>query len=120
MTDKICIKNLSIDCKIGVYEEERERTQPVCFDIELSADFSTSSQTDNLSDTIDYFEITSKIVTAVKKSQFQLIESLAEHVANICLQESKISSVNITLKKPMALSAFGAEVSINVTRNKKG
>ena len=120
MTDKIYIKNLFIDCEIGVYDEERGCTQPICLDIELSTNLGTSSQTDNLSDTVDYFELTSKIVADVKKSQFQLVESLAEHVANICLQEQKISSVNITLKKPKALSAFGAELSINITRNKKG
>jgi dihydroneopterin aldolase len=119
MTDKICIKNLTIDCEIGVYDEERGRTHPLCYDIELSTDLSASSKTDSLSDTVDYFELTTKIVTAVKKSHFQLIESLAEHVVDICLHESKISSVNITLKKPMALNCFGAEVSINVTRNKK-
>jgi dihydroneopterin aldolase len=116
MNDKICIKNLKIDCEIGVYEEERGRKQPVCFDIELTVDLSAAAESDNLNETVDYFELTSKIVNTVSNSHFMLIEKLAYNVADICLEDSRVTSIVVALRKPEALKVFGAEVSIVVKK----
>jgi len=116
MNDKICIKNLKIDCEIGAYDEERGRKQPVWFDIELNVNLSKAAESDNLKDTVDYFELTSEIVRIVENSHFHLIEKLANHVADFCLQQKRVVGVQVTLKKPEALKKFGTEISIVLKR----
>ena len=116
MNDKICIKNLKIDCEIGVYDEERGRKQPVWFDIELTVDLSAAAESDDLNETVDYFELTSEIVRIVEDSHFLLIEKLADYVAVFCLKQRIIVGAQVTLKKTEALKQFGAEISVVVKR----
>jgi len=116
MNDKICIKNLKVDCEIGVYDEERGCKQPVWFDIELDVNLSKATESDNLNDTIDYFELTSEIVRIVENSHFQLIEKLADYVADFCIKQRIVVGAKVTLKKPEALKQFGAEISVVVKK----
>ncbi len=107
--DKIYIKNLLVSCIIGVFPEEREKKQELMFNIELSTDLRAAGKSDNLADTVDYFALENEIVKMVSASSFQLIESLAERTAEICLADSKVSSVKVIIEKcgclPIARSA---------------
>jgi D-erythro-7,8-dihydroneopterin triphosphate epimerase len=116
MSDKICIKNLKVDCEIGVNDDERGRKQPVLFDIELDVNLAKAAQSDNLKDTVDYFELTGEIVRMVENSHFQLIEKLADYVADFCLKKRVVLGAKVTLTKPEAIKQFGAEVSVVVKK----
>ena len=101
--DIIYLKNLRIDTVIGVYEWEREIRQPLVFDIELAADFSKAAQSDRIEDTVSYEAVANRLLSHVGESGFELLETLAESVAQILLEEFGVSWCRLRVSKPGAV-----------------
>ena len=116
--DKIHIRDLLVRCVIGVYDHERENKQDVLINITLYADLRKACQTDNIEDTVDYRLIKKKIVNFVESSSFNLVERLAEKVAEICLENRNVRKVNVTIDKTGALR-FAKSVAIEIEREQK-
>jgi dihydroneopterin aldolase len=101
MSDKITLKNMVFYGFHGVYEFERELGQRFYLDVEITADFSLSSKTDNFHDTVDYVAIYDKTKEIVRNSRFQLMETLVCKIANEVLALSPlILSAKVTVRKP--------------------
>ncbi|MCS6772345.1 MAG: dihydroneopterin aldolase [Kiritimatiellae bacterium] len=115
--DRIYIRDLMIRCIIGVYPEERRDKQDVIINVELAGDFSKAGLTDNLADAVDYKQIKKNIVGLVEKSSFNLIETLAERIAAICLDHPRVVEAKVTVDKPGALR-FARSVAFEITRRK--
>ncbi len=115
--DKIHIRDLMARCIVGVYEEERHAKQDVLVNITLHADISKAGQTDCLDDTVDYKTIKKEVIRKVEDSSFFLVERLAEEIAQICLQPSRILQVDVTVDKPGALR-FARSVAIEISRTR--
>lgn len=101
--DVIYIRNLRIECVIGVFEWERRVRQTVALDLEFASDIARAAQTDRLEDTLDYKAIAKRLVDYVGQSQFRLVETLAEKVAAIVLQEYAVKWVRVRVNKKGAL-----------------
>lgn len=101
--DKIIIKGLKLDCIIGINKWERNQKQPVIIDIVVYTDISQAADSDNLDNTVNYKEIYDLVVNVVQKSDYFLVEALAEEIANICLKNFKIKKVQVKVLKPNAL-----------------
>jgi 7,8-dihydroneopterin aldolase/epimerase/oxygenase len=101
--DLIYIRNLRIDCVIGVFEWERRVRQSVVIDLDLAADIARAARTDRLDDTLDYKAIAKRLVDFVGQSQFQLVETLAEKVAETVLHEFSVRWVRVRINKKGAL-----------------
>lgn len=101
--DLIYIRNLRADCIIGVFEWERRVRQTVAIDLDLAADVARAAHTDRLQDTIDYKAIAKRLMEFVGASQFQLVETLAERVAEIVLREFAVTWVRVRINKKGAL-----------------
>src|SRR5215470_8976774 len=80
------IKNLKVNCIIGVNPDEREREQEIRMQLFLWTDIAKASRSDNVADALDYSSIYKEVVQRVEHSKFYLIERLAFEVATICLQ----------------------------------
>jgi D-erythro-7,8-dihydroneopterin triphosphate epimerase len=117
--DRIVIKDLLVRCIVGVNEDERHEKQDVIINIALSTDLSKPGSTDRFEDALDYREMKKKIVDIVQESNFFLIEALAENVAVVCLSNSKVEEVMITVEKPAALR-FAKSVGVEITRKRPG
>jgi FolB domain-containing protein len=117
-SDKILIKDLLLRCIIGINESERREKQDVLINIVIWADQTEAAETDDLSKTVDYKGITKDIVKLVEKSEFFLVETLAESVANVCLQHEKVGKVRVTVEKPGALR-FARSVGVEILRKKE-
>lgn len=115
--DEIHIKDLSLRCIIGINEEERREKQDVIINIIMYCNIKKAGLTDNIKDTVDYKEIKKKIVKMVESSSFFLIEKLAEEIANICLSNTKIKKVEVTVDKPNALR-FAKSVAVKIVRKR--
>lgn len=116
--DKIHIRDLLLRCVIGVYDSERENKQDILINITLYADLSKACETDNIDDTVDYKVIKKKIVNMVESSSFNLIECLAERIAEICLETRKVRKVNVMIDKTGALR-FARSAAIEIEREQK-
>ena len=113
--DKVYIKNLEVEAIIGIFEWEREVKQIISVDIEMDIDNKKAASSDDIKDALDYKKVGKRVVAYIQRSKAELIESLAEKVAKIILEEFPVSKLVLTLSKPGALR--GAEsVGISITR----
>lgn len=101
--DLIYVRNLRVECTIGVFEWERRVRQTVAIDLDLAADVARAARTDRLEDTIDYKAIAKRLAEYVGQSRFQLVETLAEKVAGVVLEEFAVRWVRVRVNKKGAL-----------------
>lgn len=100
------LKALRVDCIVGIYPHERERTQTVFLDIELDYDFGPAAASDAISDAVDYDRIASGLTGLLVERQFQLIEAMAEaSAAWVLTQIPEARRVAIEVRKPAAVPA---------------
>ena len=115
-SDKILIKNIRADIIIGINPEEKILKQPVAVNIVLNTDCSRAGMSDNIEDAVDYSVIHDDIVAHLHSTQYGLLESLAESLAKICLQDSRVTECTVSIDKPQALE-FAENVAVEITRS---
>lgn len=101
--DTVFINDLRVNAVIGVYDWERRITQSLSFDLELAADIRRAAERDDIADTVNYKAVAKRLIAFVEDSEFQLVETLAERVAQIILDEFAVPWVRLTLRKPGAV-----------------
>lgn len=113
--DIIYLNDLKIDTVIGIYDWERRITQTVCFDLEMATDIRKAAASDSIEDTLDYKSVAKRLISFVGESKFQLVETLAEQVANIILTEFNVPWVRVRLNKKGAVR-YAGDVGIIIER----
>jgi 7,8-dihydroneopterin aldolase/epimerase/oxygenase len=116
--DIIFLGGLEVDTVIGIYDWERTIKQKVVLDIEMAFDIRRATATDDISYALDYKTVSDRIVTFVENSEFYLVETLIEQIANILLNEFPIPWVKIILNKKGAISR-ARDVGIIIERGQK-
>ena len=101
--DKIFIHALKTETIVGIFDWERQVKQTVVLDIEFSADIRKAALTDSIDDTLNYKGVAKRVLSFIEESSFHLVETLAEHVAMLILEEFGVSWVRIALSKPGAI-----------------
>ena len=114
--DTITIKDLEVFYCVGVPDEERAQPQRLLLTIEMEHDFRTAATGDQLSDTIDYFAVSQRLLKFGDGLHWKLIETLAVDIAQIVLDEFRARSVTVTVKKFIIPQA--RHVAVRVTRSK--
>lgn len=108
-SDSIFIEGLKTQCVIGVHAWEKAQTQPIILDIELFGSVMAAGESDQLADTIDYFEVSQQIINFTQASQFNLIEALAEQLCRLILnQHPAVQAIQLRLNKPQAIPSAQA------------
>lgn len=97
------IRNLKVNCIIGVNPDERDREQEISMQLFLWTDIANASRSDNVHDALDYSALYKEVVQRVEHSQFFLIERLAFEVATMCLQHPLTHKVKVVIEKIGAL-----------------
>lgn len=111
--DIIFIRDLRVDTVIGIYEWERAIRQTLSFDLEMATDIARAAASDHIDDTLDYKAVSKRVIAYVEASEFQLVETLAERVAEIILTEFDVAWLRLTLNKGGAVrGASGVGVII--------
>ena len=116
--DIVYIRDLRIDTVIGIYEWERKRKQTVCVNLKMGTDIKKAAATDSINNTLDYKAISKRVIDFVETHHFQLIETLAEQIADIILKEFKTPWVKVSLGKPGAIRG-AADVGVVIERGTK-
>jgi dihydroneopterin aldolase len=101
--DIIFINDLTIETVIGIFDWEREIKQRVILDIEMTGDCARAAATDAVQDTLDYKAVCKRVIAFVEASQFQLVETLAERVAQLIREEFGVAWVRLRVNKRGAL-----------------
>ena len=114
--DHVFIEGLEIEALIGIYDWERRIRQPLVFDIEMAFDNRVPAASDAIGDTLNYKAISKRVVEYVAASDFGLVETLAERVAAIVLEEFGVQRVRLKLSKPGAVRGARA-VGVMIERS---
>ena len=116
--DVVYIKELKIETVIGIFDWERKIKQTVCLDLELANDNSVAAKNDSINDTLDYKSVAKRIIGFVEESSFQLVETLAEEIAKIVLEEFHVPWMRLRLGKTGALRG-AVDVGVIIERGEK-
>lgn len=114
----IKIESLSVKTFIGLYPEEKLAPQELLIDLKIIFDANRAMASDDLLDTIDYFQIASLVKEKVEASNFLLLEKLAHFILEIVIKFNKVKAAEVTIYKPKALENFGALVSFSAAISK--
>ncbi len=101
--DIIYVRDLKIETVIGIFPWERQVKQIVLLDLEMGTDIRRAAREDNIAHTLDYKAVTKRLIEFVSHSEFQLVETLAERIAEIILTEFTVPWVRLRLNKKGAL-----------------
>jgi dihydroneopterin aldolase len=101
--DTVYIRDLRIETIIGIFAWEREVKQIVSLDLDMACDIRAAAQSDDIKDALDYKAISKRLIQHIEQSQFQLLEALAESVADIVRKEFQVSALRLRISKPGAL-----------------
>lgn len=101
----------------GVFEHERRDGQLFVIDLTLGVDTRPAAASDALADTVDYGSLVAEVARAVANDPVDLIETLAERIAGVCLLDSRVEWARVTVHKPDAPieNPFG-DVRLTITR----
>lgn len=115
--DKVFIEGLQIETLIGIYDWERRIRQPLVFDIEMAFENRKPAATDTIDDTLNYKDVSKRLIDYVSASSFGLVETLAERCAEIILDEFDVAQVRLKLSKPGAVRGAKA-VGVIIERSR--
>ena len=116
--DIIYINDLRIETIIGIYGWERKTKQTVVLDIEMGADIRKASVSDDINDTLSYKSVAERLFEFVGGSEFELVETLAEQISDILLNEFKVPWLRLKLNKQGALKGV-RDVGVIIERGQK-
>src|SRR5690554_6137122 len=101
----------------GVFADERENGQEFVLDVTVWLDFRAAASGDDLAQTLHYGDLAEQVVAAVERDPVDLIETLAERVADLVLGHPTANAVRVTVHKPSApITVPFSDVSVTITR----
>jgi len=112
---RIRIKDLRLRAIIGCNEWEREKKQDITINVVMDVDNERAAETDDITDCMDYREVTKDIIEAVEGSGFFLLERLAGFILDIVMRRPAVRWASVEVDKPHALR-FSRSVSVEVFR----
>jgi dihydroneopterin aldolase len=116
-TDRVALKGLRARGRHGCLPAERELGQEFVVDVVLGMDMRPAAAQDDLSRTVDYGALAGRLVTLVEGRPVNLIETLAERLAAVCLEHENVEEVEITVHKPAAPIPYPFDdVSVTIHR----
>jgi dihydroneopterin aldolase len=115
--DRIFLRGLAAECVIGFIDWERQVKQTVIVDLELPVDCAHAALTDEVADTLDYKKVAKRVVAFIEASQFKLVETLAQRLAQLLLEEFGLEWVRLSLNKPGAIRS-SRDVGVVIERTR--
>jgi 7,8-dihydroneopterin aldolase/epimerase/oxygenase len=117
VSDELSVTGIECWGHHGVFEHEKREGQTFVVDLTLGLDSTPAAASDDLRDTVDYGSLVAAVKQAVEADPVDLIETLAQRLADVCLRERRVEWARITVHKPEApIDATFADVTLTVTR----
>jgi dihydroneopterin aldolase len=119
MGDTITLTGLRVFGRHGVYAEERERGQDFVVDVTLELDTRPAARSDDVADTVHYGELAGRLAEVVAGEPVNLLETLADRLAAVCLAYPLVDRATVTVHKPQApIPLAFADVAVTVVRDR--
>ncbi|MDQ4052771.1 MAG: dihydroneopterin aldolase [Actinomycetota bacterium] len=121
MTDELSILGIECFAHHGVFDVEKRDGQTFVIDLSLGVGTAAAAASDDLRDTVDYGSLVGSVKDAVEKDPVDLIETLAQRIADVCLLDGRVEWVRVTVHKPDApIEATFSDVALTITRKREG
>ena len=116
-TRHVFVHGLELMASVGVYELEKRYEQRIVVSVDLAVADDYDGMSDRLDDVLDYGAVVRGVQRAVAARHVNLIETLAERIAELCLEDARVCRVRVRIEKPDAFKDIGA-VGIAITRRR--
>ncbi len=115
--DHIFLHDLKVETIVGIWDWERKIRQTVSIDLEIGADIRRAAASDDIDDTLNYKLVAKRVQDFVGDSSFQLVETLAERIAEVILDDFDVPWVEVRVNKPGAIRG-ARDVGVKIRREK--
>jgi 7,8-dihydroneopterin aldolase/epimerase/oxygenase len=117
--DRIAVRGIAAFGHHGVYAEERATGQPFVVDVVLRLDLAPAAGSDDVADTVHYGELAQQVVAAVERDPVDLVETVAQRVADLALSYPLVDEVEVTVHKPAApVGVPFSDVAVTIVRSR--
>ncbi|ROR89439.1 dihydroneopterin aldolase [Nocardioides aurantiacus] len=118
VADRLAVRGLRFRGHHGVLDHEKRDGQDFLVDLVLLLDTRPAAQTDDLQDTVDYGSLVEQVRAVVEGDPVDLIETLAQRIADVCLTKPAVVEVEVTVHKPHApIQATFEDVALTINRS---
>ena len=115
--DRIALTGLRVRGRHGVLPQERRDGQDFVVDVALELDLRAAGASDDLTQTVHYGELAEALAAVVAGEPVDLIETLAQRLADVCLADGRVERAHVTVHKPQApIPLELADVAVTVVR----
>lgn len=101
--DKVYIRGLEVETVIGIYDWERRAPQRLVISVEMDWDIRPAARSEDIAAALNYKSVAQRLLEQVRASRCQLVETLAEQLAELILSEFGVPRVRLELAKPGAI-----------------
>ena len=115
--DRIFLRGLTAECIIGFIDWERRVKQTVVVDLEIPVDCRHAALTDAVADTVDYKKVAKRVLAFIEASEFKLVETLAQRLAMLLLEEFPLEWIRLSINKPGAIRN-SRDVGVSIERSR--
>ena len=117
--DRLAVLGIEAIGHHGVFDFEKRDGQVFKVDLTLGLDIRPAARSDDLQDTVDYGSLVAAVKTAIEHDPVDLIETLAERIADVCLTDKKVEWAEVTVHKPDApIEATFSDVALTIHRSR--
>ncbi|MEU6405592.1 dihydroneopterin aldolase [Streptomyces sp. NPDC046985] len=117
--DRVALRGLRARGHHGVFPEEREEGQTFLVDLVLGVDTRQAAADDDLAKTVHYGVVAEEVAAVVEGEPVNLIETLAERIAQVCLGHGGVQEVEVCVHKPDApITVPFDDVTVTITRSR--
>ena len=119
MTDELSVKGIECFAHHGVFDFEKREGQTYVVDLVLGFDTRAAAASDDLEETVNYGTLVMDVKAAVERDPVDLIETVVQRIADVCLMDGRVEWARVTLHKPDApIDATYSDVALTITRTR--
>lgn len=119
-TDSIILTGLRVRANHGVYDFERENGQDFVVDVTAWLDLTAAATSDDVAATVHYGELAEEVAAAVQRDPVDLIETVAERIADVVLAHTAVTATEVTVHKPQApIQVPFGDVAVRIVRERR-
>lgn len=116
--DTVYVRDLYLDARIGIYEWEKRILQKIRIDLVMGWDNRPPATSDDIKDTLNYKTAAKRVMSLVADTHYELVERLAETIAETLMKELDIPWIQVTVGKPGAVRG-SSEVGVSIERGER-
>ncbi|WP_151703806.1 dihydroneopterin aldolase [Nitrincola alkalilacustris] len=116
--DLVYIRELQVETIIGIYDWERQVRQTVSLDLEMGTDIRAAAATEDIENTLNYKSVSKRLISFISESEFLLVETMAEEIAQLVLDEFSVPWLRLRLGKPGAIRG-AKDVGVIIERGER-